>query len=89
MQSTLLAEALRLVAEGIVSPQDLDQTVKNGLGLRWSFIGPFETIELNAPAGIPDYLSRFAPAYSPHHQQSGRPGRLGRRSGGETRGGLG
>ncbi len=64
LQSTLLAEALRLVAEGIVSPQDLDQTVKNGLGLRWSFIGPFETIELNAPAGIPDYLSRFAPAYS-------------------------
>ncbi len=27
-------------------------------------MGPFETIELNAPAGIPDYLSRFASAYS-------------------------
>jgi 3-hydroxyacyl-CoA dehydrogenase len=64
LQSTLLAEALRLVAEGVVSPQDLDHTIKNGLGLRWSFMGPFETIELNAPAGIPDYLARFASAYS-------------------------
>jgi 3-hydroxyacyl-CoA dehydrogenase len=63
LQSAVLSEALRLVADGIISPQDLDHTVKNGLGLRWSFIGPFETIELNAPNGIPDYLSRFGPAF--------------------------
>ena len=28
----------------VVSPQDLDKTLKDGLGLRWSFLGPFATI---------------------------------------------
>ena len=59
LQGALLAEAFRLVGEGVVSPQDLDVTLKDGLGLRWSFMGPFETIELNAPGGIPDYCARY------------------------------
>ena len=61
LQVALLTEAFRLVEEGYVSPQDLDHTVKHGLGLRWSFMGPFETIELNAPGGIPDYCERYTP----------------------------
>ena len=63
LQGALVAEAFRLVAEGYVSPQDLDKTVKDGLGLRWSFLGPFETIELNAPGGIADYCARYAGFY--------------------------
>jgi 3-hydroxyacyl-CoA dehydrogenase len=63
LQGALLAEAFRLVEDGYVSPQDLDKTVKHGLGLRWSFLGPFETIELNAPGGIPDYCARYAAFY--------------------------
>jgi L-gulonate 3-dehydrogenase len=59
LQAVLLAEAFRLVGEGIVSPQDLDTTIKDGLGLRWSFLGPFETIELNAPGGMADYCKRY------------------------------
>jgi L-gulonate 3-dehydrogenase len=59
LQAVLLGEAFRLVGEGVVSPQDLDKTIRDGLGLRWSFMGPFETIELNAPGGIPDYCARF------------------------------
>jgi L-gulonate 3-dehydrogenase len=59
LQAVLLSEAFRLVGEGYVSPQDLDKTIKDGLGLRWSFMGPFETIELNAPGGIPDYCRRY------------------------------
>ena len=59
LQGALLAEAFRLVSEGYVSPQDLDKTIKDGLGLRWSFMGPFETIELNAPGGIADYCQRY------------------------------
>src|SRR5262249_15958249 len=55
LQAVLLSEAFRLVEGGYVTPQDLDKTLKDGLGLRWSFMGPFETIELNAPGGIPDY----------------------------------
>jgi 3-hydroxyacyl-CoA dehydrogenase len=59
LQVALLSEAFRLVGEGVVSPQDLDKTLSNGLGLRWSFMGPFQTIELNAPGGIPDYCARY------------------------------
>jgi L-gulonate 3-dehydrogenase len=63
LQGALLAEAFRLVGEGFVSAEDLDHTVKDGLGLRWSFLGPLETIELNAPGGIPDYCARYTGFY--------------------------
>lgn len=63
LQGALLAEAFRLVGEGVMSPEDLDETVRNGLGLRWSFLGPFGTIELNAPGGIPDYCARYTGFY--------------------------
>lgn len=60
LQAVLLAEAFRLVGEGVVSAEDVDKTIRDGLGLRWSFMGPFETIELNAPGGIPDYCARYS-----------------------------
>lgn len=63
LQGALLSEAMRLVGEGYVSPEDLDKTVRDGLGLRWSFMGPFETIELNAPGGAPDYCERYSSFY--------------------------
>jgi 3-hydroxyacyl-CoA dehydrogenase len=59
LQIALLTEAFRLVQEGYVSPRDLDHTIADGLGLRWAFMGPFETIELNAPSGIADYCRRY------------------------------
>lgn len=64
LQAALLNEALRLYRGGYVSAADLDKTVKEGLGLRWSFMGPFETIDLNAPGGIADYGQRYGPLYS-------------------------
>jgi len=63
LQGALLTEAMRLVGEGYVSPEDLDKTVAHGLGLRWSFMGPFATIELNAPDGVADYCARYAGFY--------------------------
>lgn len=64
IQGALLNEAFRLVAEGYVTPEDLDTTVRDGLGLRWSFMGPFETIDLNAPGGVRDYCERYGPFYA-------------------------
>jgi 3-hydroxyacyl-CoA dehydrogenase len=63
LQGALLAEAFRLVGEGYVSPQDCDKTLKDGLGLRWCFMGPFETIDLNAPGGMADYCARYTGFY--------------------------
>jgi 3-hydroxyacyl-CoA dehydrogenase len=59
LQAALLNEAWRLVKEDYVSVEDLDKCIKDGLGLRWSFMGPFETIDLNAPGGVPDYAERY------------------------------
>jgi L-gulonate 3-dehydrogenase len=74
LQGALLAEAFRLVGEGYISAQDLDHTVKDGLGLRWSFLGPFETIELNAPGGIPDYCARYTGFYKELAAAAAGPG---------------
>ncbi len=61
LQAALLNEAWRLVKEDYVTVEDLDKCIRDGLGLRWSFMGPFETIDLNAPGGIPDYAKRYGP----------------------------
>jgi 3-hydroxyacyl-CoA dehydrogenase len=61
LQLAVLNEAFRLIADGYVSAEDLDKTVKDGLALRWSFMGPIETIDLNAPKGVADYLERYGP----------------------------
>jgi len=70
LQGALLAEALKLAGEGIISVEDLDKTIKDGLGLRWAFMGPFETIELNAPKGAEDYFSRYGPVFA---KMAGKP----------------
>jgi 3-hydroxyacyl-CoA dehydrogenase len=59
MQAALLEEAVRLVADGYVGCEDVDIGIREGLALRWSFMGPFETIDLNAPAGVRDYVERY------------------------------
>ena len=64
LQGALLEEAFRLVAEGFASPDDVDVALREGLALRWSFIGPFETIDLNAPGGVRDYAERYQRIYA-------------------------
>ncbi|MBK1660277.1 3-hydroxyacyl-CoA dehydrogenase [Paracraurococcus ruber] len=61
LQAALVAEAFRMVRDGVMSAEDVDACVKDGLGLRWAFMGPFETIDLNAPGGVADYAGRFGP----------------------------
>ena len=63
MQGALLEEAFRLVADGYCSIEDVDRGLKDGLALRWSFMGPFETIDLNAPGGVRDYATRYQQIY--------------------------
>ncbi len=63
LQAALINEALRLIDQGYVSADDIDKTIKDGLGLRWAFMGPMETIDLNAPGGVADYLARYAPFF--------------------------
>ena len=69
LQGALLAEAFRLIADDVISPADVDALVKHGLGLRWSFMGPLETIDLNAPGGLADYCERYGPLYAELQKQ--------------------
>jgi 3-hydroxyacyl-CoA dehydrogenase len=64
LQGALLEEAFRLVADGYASVEDVDVGIRDGLALRWSFMGPFETIDLNAPGGVKDYCARYQQIYS-------------------------
>src|SRR5258705_451698 len=59
----VLEEAFRLVAGGHASVEDVDIGIREGLALRWSFMGPFETIDLNAPGGVRDYVERYESIY--------------------------
>lgn len=63
LQGALLEEAFRLVEDGYASIEDVDIGIRDGLALRWSFMGPFETIDLNAPAGVRDYVERYEGIY--------------------------
>jgi L-gulonate 3-dehydrogenase len=63
LQGALLEECFRLFEGGYASAEDIDVALKDGLAMRWSFIGPFETAELNAPGGIRDYVNRYDRGY--------------------------
>ncbi len=63
LQGALLEEAFRLVADGVANVEDVDIGLRDGLALRWAFMGPFETIDLNAPGGVRDYAARYQGIY--------------------------
>ena len=64
LQGALLDEAFALVAEGYATVEAVDTAVRDGLARRWSIMGPFETIDLNAPGGIAGFIERYGPAYA-------------------------
>ncbi len=43
--------------------EDVDVTVKHGVGQRWSLMGPFETIGLITPDSVSDCVERLGPTF--------------------------
>jgi 3-hydroxyacyl-CoA dehydrogenase len=72
LQGALLREAYCLVRDGVASAADIDRIVRDGLGLRWSVIGPFETADLNTRGGIAQHAQRMGPAYHRMGQERGQ-----------------
>lgn len=64
LQGAVLREAYCLVRDGVISATDLDTLVRDGLGLRWSVVGPFETADLNVRGGITAHAARMGAAYA-------------------------
>uniref|UniRef100_A0A8R1II00 3HCDH domain-containing protein n=1 Tax=Caenorhabditis japonica TaxID=281687 RepID=A0A8R1II00_CAEJA len=59
LQFALLAETWRLVADDVIGVADVDAVMSAGLGPRYAFNGPCETVHLNA-FGVRDYFRRYA-----------------------------
>lgn len=64
LQGALLREAYCLVRDGVADVADIDRLLRDGLGLRWSVIGPFETVDLNTRGGIAAHAGKMGPAYA-------------------------
>ncbi|EPR75893.1 3-hydroxyacyl-CoA dehydrogenase [Leifsonia rubra CMS 76R] len=64
LQGALLREAYCLVQDGVISAVDVDTLVREGLGRRWSVIGPFTTSELNTRGGLRQHSEVLGPVYA-------------------------
>jgi 3-hydroxyacyl-CoA dehydrogenase len=73
LQGALLREAYALIEDGAVTAADIDLLVRDGLGLRWSLVGPFEALDLNTRGGIAAHARRMLPAYVSMGAERGEP----------------
>lgn len=71
LQGALLREAYALVRDGVASVEDVDTVVRDGLGRRWTFMGPFETVDLNTRGGISVHAKNMGPTYHRMGQERG------------------
>jgi carnitine 3-dehydrogenase len=63
LQEALWREALHIVNEGYASTKELDRSIEDGPGLRWSLMGVFLTFHLaGGKAGMRHMLEQFGPA---------------------------
>ena len=58
IQYAVLMECWRLVEEGVCSPEDADIALTEGIGMRYAFMGNFETMQLNANGAV-DYCQKY------------------------------
>ena len=72
IQGAVLREAYCLVRDGVITPQDLDLIVTQGLGKRWSITGPFATAALNVQGGIKAHAARMGQSYFEMGQSRGQ-----------------
>jgi carnitine 3-dehydrogenase len=74
LQAAIWREAIHLVAEGVVSVEDVDAAVYLGPGLRWSFMGPHLTFHLaGGDGGMEHFLDHLAGPVGTWWADLGRP----------------
>ncbi|MFI8993211.1 3-hydroxyacyl-CoA dehydrogenase NAD-binding domain-containing protein [Streptomyces sp. NPDC053542] len=63
LQEALWREALHMVANGEATVQDIDDSITEGPGLRWAFMGPMLTFALaGGEGGMAHMLDHFGPS---------------------------
>lgn len=68
----MLRETYCLVRDGIATVEDLDLLMTETLGMRWSVVGPFETVDLNTRGGIGFHAQKMGPSYERVGAQRGQ-----------------
>ncbi len=58
IQYAILNECFNLIEDGVTDVDGIDRVMTDGLGMRYAFLGPFETAHLNAE-GFANYCSRY------------------------------
>lgn len=74
LQAAIFRECVHLVAEGVVTEQELDEVVTSSLGQRWAVSGPFLSFHLGGgPGGLPHFLEHLGPGLRKRWGQLGTP----------------
>lgn len=74
LQAGLFREAVSLLQEGVASVEDIEKTMKYGLGLRWAIMGPFLIFHLNGgKGGIQEFLQKFGKGIEKSWENLGAP----------------
>jgi len=74
LQTVLWKEAVKLVAEGVVSVSDADAAIAYGPGLRWALMGPHLTFHLaGGEGGMTHFMHHIAPAAQTWIDDGGEP----------------
>ncbi|HEY2057213.1 MAG TPA: 3-hydroxyacyl-CoA dehydrogenase NAD-binding domain-containing protein [Amycolatopsis sp.] len=74
LQAAIFRECVHLVADGVVTEQQLDDVVTSSLGQRWAVSGPFLSFHLGGGAGgLPHFLEHLGPGLRKRWGQLGTP----------------
>ncbi|MGW5742621.1 3-hydroxyacyl-CoA dehydrogenase NAD-binding domain-containing protein [Amycolatopsis sp. NPDC003861] len=78
LQNALSREAIYLVEQGVVTPEDLDKVMTNSLGIRWATVGPFLGSHLGGYRHMAEHIGKSMkqmwaglgnPSQSPEEQE--------------------
>ena len=73
LQFALLREAIHCVAEGIASPQAIEDAMRYGLGPRWAVMGPLTTLTLAGGEGGMPHVLKMASEFQKWMDACGTP----------------
>ncbi|XP_064613854.1 lambda-crystallin-like [Liolophura sinensis] len=72
IQYAIMGECWRLINDGVISVEDMDKVMSDGLGMRYAFLGPLETAYLNAD-GFHVYAERYGEMFLRIQKSFGEP----------------
>jgi 3-hydroxyacyl-CoA dehydrogenase len=74
LQAAVMREALYCLEQGLADVEDIDRAVRYGPGLRWAFMGPFQTYHLAGGAGgIRHYFAHLGRSQAQRWSSLGTP----------------